>query len=117
MVLSPGMAAENCFDRPVVVLMNGNCFSATDVFLSGLKGLPNVTLVGTASGGGRIRVRLGTMISFQSDGRMFDTHGVEPDVRVEPTPESFIVGQDSQLQRGVRVIEDQSRNKAATKPK
>jgi hypothetical protein len=107
---------EPAFDKPVVVLMNAKCFSATDVFLSALKGMPNVTLVGTPSGGGSanvntvrlaqtpVRVRLGTMVSFQADGRMFDRHGVEPDVRVDPAPEFFIGGADNQLEEAVRII-------------
>ena len=117
MVLSrPADRREPPFDKPVVVLMNGKCFSATDVFLSALKGMPNVTLVGTPSGGGSanvntlrlaetpVRVRLGTMVSFQADGRLFDKHGVEPDVRVEPAPEYFLGGADHQLEEAVRLI-------------
>lgn len=44
-------------DRPVAVLMDARCFSATDVFLSALKGLPNVTLVGEPSGGAVLGLR------------------------------------------------------------
>ncbi len=40
------------YDKPVVVLMNGKSFSATDIFLAGLKGMKNVTLLGTPSAGG-----------------------------------------------------------------
>lgn len=117
MVLSPGGQGDvPPFGKPVVILMNAKCFSATDLFLAGMKGLPGVTLVGTASGGGSanadtvtlgaepLRARLGTMVSFQADGRMFDTHGVEPDVRVDPMPEFFIGGADAQLQAAARLI-------------
>jgi len=40
------------YEKPVVVLMNAKCFSATDIFLAGLKGMKNVTLLGTPSSGG-----------------------------------------------------------------
>jgi hypothetical protein len=97
------------YDRPVVVLMNGKCFSATDVFLAGLKGMKNVTLLGTASSGGSahtqevplgktaLRLRIGSMVSFQADGRLFDGNGVLPDVVVEPTPEYYAGGADNVL--------------------
>jgi C-terminal processing protease CtpA/Prc len=106
------------FDKPIVVLMDGKCFSATDVFLSALKGMANVTLVGTPSGGGSansetvtlagtpLKVRLGTMVSFQADGKLFDTNGVEPDELVEAGPEFFVGGLDAQLKRGIEVLQE-----------
>ena len=117
MVLSPAPPNVRRFDKPLVILTNAKCFSATDVFLSALKGMPNVTLVGTPSGGGSantntvtlhtepLRARLGTMVSFQSNGSLFDTRGVHPDVHVEPTPGFFIGDEDSQLRAAVRIIE------------
>jgi hypothetical protein len=104
------------YEKPVAVLMNAKCFSATDIFLAGLKGLKNVTLVGTPSSGGSaftqdivlgatpLRVRLGSMASFQADGRLFDRHGVSPDVVIEPTPEYYIGGPDKVLAEAVRRI-------------
>jgi len=97
------------YDKPVIVLMNAKCFSATDIFLAGLKGLHNVTLLGTASAGGSaygqevalgatpLRLRIGSMASFQRDGRLFDGHGVTPDVVVAPGPEYYIGGADTVL--------------------
>jgi C-terminal processing protease CtpA/Prc len=109
-------ASGSYSSKPVVVLMDAKCFSATDVFLAGLKGLADVTLLGTPSGGGsantetirigngQIPLRIGTMVSFQSDGKLFDTHGIEPDVTVEPEPEYFIGGRDTQLQAAVDLL-------------
>lgn len=97
------------YAKPVVVLMNGKCFSATDVFLAGLKGLPNVTLLGTPSGGGSsfaqkvplgptpLKLLVGSMASFQPDGRLFDGNGVPPDVPVEPAPAYHVGGPDDAL--------------------
>lgn len=111
------------YRRPVVVLMNANCFSATDIFLAGLKGMKTVTLFGTPSGGGSafahrlpvgatpFRVRLGTMASFQADGSLFDGNGVQPDVVIEPVPEYHIGGRDNVLEEAMKRIEGRAQAK------
>jgi hypothetical protein len=90
------------YPRPVVFLMNEKCFSASDVLLSAVKGLPNVTLIGGPSGGGsgapvystlsnsQLRPYLSSMVSFQRSGLLLDGHGVEPDVALEPDPEYYL---------------------------
>jgi C-terminal processing protease CtpA/Prc len=82
--------------------MDDRCFSATDIFLGALKGLPNVTLAGRPSGGGsgfkqsftlprsRIEVRCASMASFAPDGRLYDLHGIEPDASLGPEPAYFL---------------------------
>lgn len=104
------------YDKPVVVLMNAKCFSATDIFLAGLKGLPQITLLGEPSGGGSARsrsvtlaptgltVRLGSMISYQADGNLFDGVGVIPDRLVFPKPGYFVGGRDTQLEEALKLI-------------
>jgi C-terminal processing protease CtpA/Prc len=104
------------YRMPVVVLMNAKCFSATDIFLAGLKGMKNVTLLGTPSGGGSalalgvplgdtpFDLRIGTMASFQADGKLFDSNGVHPDVVVEPVPEFHIGVRDNQLAEAIERI-------------
>ncbi len=101
------------YERPVVVLMDGGCFSATDIFLAALKGWRNVTLLGTPSGGGSgrarrvalprsgIELRLSSMASFRPDGRLYDGRGVEPDVLVEPTPEDALGRTDTILDAAI----------------
>ncbi|MCP4728402.1 MAG: hypothetical protein GY863_25420 [bacterium] len=90
------------YSKPVVILMNQKCFSATDIFLSAFKGWHDVTLIGLPSSGGSARsirtkladtdlvVRLASMISYQKDGKLYDTNGVMPDIFVEPEPEYFL---------------------------
>jgi hypothetical protein len=109
------------YDKPVIVLMNQKCFSATDIFLAGLKGMKNVTLLGTTSSGGSaysqeivlgntpLRVRIGTMASFQADGKLFDTRGVLPDIQMEPTPEYYIAGRDNFLEAAIRQIKEKGK--------
>ncbi|GAA4453086.1 S41 family peptidase [Novipirellula rosea] len=87
MVLSQVGSVGYHYDKPVVVLMNAKCFSATDIFLAGLKGRENLTLMGTASGGGSafkrtvdlgktpLELQIARMASFQADGLLFDGNG------------------------------------------
>lgn len=114
-----GRKTKNTFfyDKPIVVLMDQKCFSATDVFLSALKGLKNVTLVGQASSGGssavqklrlehsKLRVKMGSMLSFQIDGSLFDGNGVKPDVEVFPKM-NFVLknGDDVILEKAVEMV-------------
>lgn|SRR5690554_1619188 len=103
MVVSPAKEGEATFlGRPVVALMDAACFSETDVFLSALGALPNVLLVGEASGGGSaraqvvelpnsgVKARFASMVSFQASGELFDGIGVQPDVRVDVEPDYFL---------------------------
>jgi len=102
------------FDKPVVVLMNPKCFSATDIFLAGLKGIPNVVLMGTPSGGGSARsvtfrlgtlsTRLASMASFKPDGGLYDGNGIQPNVRIDPLPEYYVAGRDNLLEAAVEQI-------------
>lgn len=97
------------FDKPVVILQDGGCFSATDVFLGAFKGWRNVTLLGTPSGGGsgraqefvlpasRLEIRLSSMASFRPDGSLYDGNGIAPDVVVPPQPSDFLGTSDTQL--------------------
>lgn len=109
-----GHSSEYDYDRPVVVLSDASCFSATDIFLGALEVHPNVTLMGTSSGGGSarsqefrlpnsgIRVRCASMASFRPDGRLYDGRGIEVDAEVQPNPESFLeVGRDAALEAAI----------------
>ncbi len=107
-------AKSPSYDKPVVVLLDSGCFSATDIFLSAFQGHRNVTLLGTPSGGGSGRkdthvllnsalgVELSTMASFRSDGRLYDGRGVEPDVVMEPSPLDFVGRTDTVLDAAVQ---------------
>ena len=86
----------------IIFLMDRKCWSASDVILSSVKGLPNVTLIGEPSvgaSGARIittlknsglDLYLSSMASFQNTGQLFETNGVEPDLLVEPQPEYYL---------------------------
>ena len=61
------------YRKPVAILMDEGCFSATDIFLGAFKGSPNVTLVGQPSGGG----------SAHSQGFRLPRSGLSVRVRVD----------------------------------
>ena len=118
MVVSPGPPDRPRFGGPVVVLMDEACFSATDIFLGALKGMPRVTLVGAPSSGGsakavthrigRASVRLASMASFQPNGKTYDGHGIQPDVAVLPEPNDLAGSgeNDAQLDRALEILAD-----------
>lgn len=104
-------------DKPIVVLSDAKSFSACDVFLSAVKHLPYVTVVGEPSGGGSgaarqlelpasgLKLKLSTMVSFQASGQLFEGNGVQPDVLVRPEPSFFVHGgRDVVLEQGITII-------------
>jgi len=112
MIMSP----KEPYEGEVVVLMDGDCFSATDVFLGAFKGVDGVTLLGTPSGGGSgrsrkltlprtgVKLRVSTMASFAPTGRLYDGNGIEPDVVVEAKPSDWTGATDTQLAAAVRLL-------------
>jgi Peptidase family S41 len=105
------------YGKPVVVLIDQDSFSATDIFVSAFKGWSNVTLIGTPSGGGsarqvpiqlplsRLSMTLASMASFQWNGRLYDGHGTQPDILVHPDPEYFLAaGRDNVLDRAIEFL-------------
>jgi len=99
------------FQGPVIFLMNKLCWSASDVILSSVKGLPNVTLIGEPSVGGSgariittlrnsgLDLFLSSMASFQNTGQLYETNGIQPDIYLEPRPEFFLHGGDDRVLR------------------
>lgn len=112
-----GHPDEYFYDRPVVVLCDAGCFSATDIFLGALELHPRVTLMGATSGGGSARtqgfrlpgsgleVRCASMASFRPDGRLYDGRGIEVDVEVAPAAGDFLEGGgDRPLEKAVEQL-------------
>ena len=113
-----GPASDPVFEgKPVVILQNDGNFSASDIFLSGFKGLDHVTLVGVPSSGGSargqgyvlpnsgLRVNLATLASFQARNSMlYDGVGIEPDVLMEPEPGFFLGESDAVLEYSIDLV-------------
>ncbi len=102
------------YDKPVVVLCDESCISASDGFLAAFAELPKVTLMGVSSRGGSgssrtvtlprsgIAFKLSTMASFRPNGDTFDGQGIAVKVAAQPPPEDFITGKDSVLAQAVQ---------------
>lgn len=100
---------------PVAVLLDGECFSATDVFLGALDELDNLTFVDTPSGGGsgrarghvlehsQIALQLSTMISHLPNGALYDGAVVQPDVFVQPTLDDVLGRSETALERATAI--------------
>jgi C-terminal processing protease CtpA/Prc len=102
------------FTKPVVVLTNRSCYSATTFFTQYMRSLPNVTTVGDWVGGGGgapsftelangwiIRVsntRLVAPDGFNVEG------GIPPDVRIDMDEADKANGLDSILEKGLEII-------------
>jgi C-terminal processing protease CtpA/Prc len=109
-------AAAFHYAAPVVVLIDGGCFSATDVFVAALRTRPQVRLCGTATSGGSGRARtyrlarsgialqLSSMASFRPDGKLFEGNGIEPDVHCEPAPQDLVSSSDAVLAAAARLV-------------
>ncbi len=109
------------YDRHVCVLSNAGSFSASDNFLGAFKGRPNVTIVGTPSGGGSgrmqdyklpnsaLRFTLCQMASYSRTGQLYDGNGVQPDIFVEERPEDHIGKGDAVLDAALKVLEEKKK--------
>jgi hypothetical protein len=105
--LTPG-DDSTAYTKPVVILTNRLCYSATNFMVTMMRELPNVTTIGDHTGGGGgiptftelsngwvLRVsssRLFTLDGFNVEG------GIEPDIRVEQTDGDTNIGKDTILE-------------------
>lgn len=96
-------------DRPVVVLVNENSASASEVIAGALQDWDKATLVGQPTfGKGSVQaghqlsdeslLRITTAQWYTPDGRMLDGHGLIPEIMVESDPEQVALGIDIQLE-------------------
>lgn len=114
--------AENYFDKPMAVLVNGNSASASEIFAGAVKDYGVATLVGTTTFGKGIVQKIypltdGTAVKltvskyYTPNGNNIHEIGIEPDVAVELDEElayevTIPKEEDNQLQAAVRVLED-----------
>jgi C-terminal processing protease CtpA/Prc len=102
------------YTKPVIVLTNRSCYSATNTFISCMMAFPHVTIMGDTSGGGGgvpsgaelpngWYYRFSASQSFLPDG--FNTeHGLPPDVQVDMKKEDMDLGLDTILEEALKLL-------------
>ena len=102
--------------KPVVILANRASFSATNNFVSIMKSLPQVTIVGDVTGGGSglpftselpngWNVRFSSCPIRDADGFLTE-FGVAPDVQVNQTDEDTAKGRDTLLETAFLLLKN-----------
>ena len=105
--IKPG--GEKQYTKPVIILTNRSCYSATNTFVAVMKSFPHVKIVGDWTGGGGgvpvgwempngWTVRYSATQSFLPDGFNIEG-GIPPDIRVDMSDEDRLNGVDSILER------------------
>jgi len=108
------------YNKPIVVLANRGSFSATNNFVSIMKSLPNVTVVGDTTGGGcgmpfTSELPNGWSIRFSAapitgpDGKLTE-FGVEPDIKVDITDADMAQGKDTILETAFEILKQKRIN-------
>ncbi len=97
------------FTKPVIILTNRRCFSATTIFTTFMNELPHVTVMGDTTGGGAgapSTTELANGWSIRVSNTQFATpqgfiaeEGIPPDIRVDLTIVAQLNGVDNMLER------------------
>ncbi len=102
------------FLKPVVLLTNRSCYSATNFFATMMLALPQVTSLGDTTGGGGGApaftelsngwiLRVSSTRTFTPDGFNVES-GVAPDVHQDLTPEDEANGVDSMVEKALEIL-------------
>ncbi len=113
------------YTKPVVILINRACYSATTHFAAFMSSLPHVTLVGDRTGGGGglpisadlpngWQYRFSATYQTTVDGFNFE-HGVAPDIEVTTGPKEELEGKDAIIEKALETIVAQSQKKSVQK--
>ena len=110
------------WQKPVAVLTNRHCYSATNDFVNAMRCFPLVTLVGDKTGGGSglpfsselpngWGVRFSASPHFDAQGRHIE-FGIDPDIKVDMTADDEVRGLDTIIETARKWLAAQ--NKAGT---
>ena len=102
------------YQKPVIVLTNRRCYSATNDFVNAMRLFPNVIILGDKTGGGSglpfsselpngWSVRFSASPSFDVNMQQIE-FGIEPDIRVDLLEEDVRSGWDTMIERARRIV-------------
>lgn len=105
---------QEAWTKPVVVLTNRSSYSATNIFVTIMRELPNVTIIGDWTGGGGgtpagselpngWTYRYSSAQTFTPDGLNIE-NGIPPDIKVDITTADKLRGKDTILERAIDEI-------------
>ena len=104
------------WQKPVVLLVNRSCYSASNTFVRNMKEMPLVTIIGDQTGGGSglpfsSELPIGWSVRFSAspcfDARMQQIEfGIEPDVYVALDETLAAKGKDSMIEEARRLISE-----------
>ena len=96
------------YQKPVIVLTNRSCYSATNDFVNAMRYFPNVQILGDRTGGGSglpfhseipngWSVRFSACPSFSADKQHIE-FGIDPDIRVDLSKADEAKGEDTLIE-------------------
>jgi C-terminal processing protease CtpA/Prc len=105
------------FKKPIVVLTNRSSFSSSNFFASMMSFLPNVTIMGDATGGGGglpintellngWRVRFSATRTIDAQGQNIE-FGVVPDIKIDMDTTDILRGKDTIIESAINFIHAQ----------
>lgn len=106
--------------EPVVIIINGVCFSSGEFFAEIMKQIPTVTVVGDTTGGGSSgtnsrapgefllpsgkKIHISTVDMRRYDGLPWEWYGIDPDIFVLQTEKDVRLGRDNQLEFAINLL-------------
>jgi tricorn protease len=118
----PTWNMQYAFRGHMAVLVNENTYSDGEAFADGFKKLGLGTTIGTRTWGGEIWLSSANRLSdgglarapmmgvYDENGQwLIEGHGFEPDIVVDNLPHATFNGKDAQLERAIKVLQEQIR--------
>ncbi len=110
--------------KPVAVLTGPSCFSSNEGFISAMRAIPGVILIGDTTGGGSGNPRFYSLwagwqysvpqwVEYTADSAIIEWKGIAPDIEVPFLPSDFANGIDTVLEYAVRWVKEGAPNPAA----
>ena len=103
--------------KPVILLQNGTCFSATEGFISMMKELETVTTLGDTTAGGSgnprdfkisydFKIHLPTSAQLTYQGEYIEWNGIKPDILVPQDKNDLENKRDIQIEAAINILNE-----------